>query len=304
MNRFKIDLVNTGIFGLDGGAMFGVAPKAIWSQAYHPGDELNRIPLSARPLLVRWEGHNLLIDTGCGNKMNDKLTKIYSIDRERSSIVNALSYFKLKPDDITDVILTHLHFDHCGGATIIENGKPVPTFPNAKHYIQDEHLKWAESPVEKDRASFIKDDFMPLLENGLMDIIDHEGEIFPGISVKKLYGHTKAMQMVRIENINPESKSQPFAEEKSDEVNVISNSTLLYCADIIPTSAHIHVPYVLSYDNYPLTTIEEKKALLDEVTRNNWILVFEHDAFAQAATVKLTEKGYTVKDKYTITNYD
>lgn len=280
LGKFEIDLLDTGIFSLDGGAMFGVVPKALWSKAYHPGDDLNRIPLSARPMLVRWDNHNLLVDTGNGTKMDEKLQKIYTIDNHKSDISLALSGFGLKPEDITEVIFTHLHFDHAGGSTSIKDGKIVPTFPNALHYVQKEHLEWAEHPTEKDRASFFKDNYMPLLADGLLETIDGKGQLFPGLDVIPVFGHTKAMQLVKIHD---------------------QGQALLYCADVCPTSAHVNIPFVMGYDNNPLTTIEEKKMILPQAYEENWIIVLEHDAFIQAGTVKSSEKGFTFGDKIQIT---
>ena len=139
LGNFEIDVLDTGVFGLDGGAMFGVVPKVLWAKGYNEGDDKNRIPLAARPMLIRWDDKNLLIDTGNGTKYNEKIAKIYDIDLQKSVIETALSPFGLKPEDITDVILTHLHFDHAGGGTVLQNGKAVPAFPNAKYYVQKEH---------------------------------------------------------------------------------------------------------------------------------------------------------------------
>ncbi len=280
LGKFQIDVVETGVFSLDGGSMFGVVPKSLWSKAYHPGDELNRIPLSARPMLVRWDDRIVLIDSGNGTKMSDKLAGIYGIDREISSLDFALKSFNVKPEDVTDVIFTHLHFDHSGGATKYIASKSVPVFPNANHYVQQEHLKWAQNPTEKDRASFLKDDYLPLLSDGLLKTIDGEGELFPGISVMPFFGHTHAMQTVKI----------------YDE-----GQTLLFCADFCATSAHIPVPYVMGYDNQPLVAIEEKKKVLPQAYEEKWILCFEHDINVQAATISSNEKGFSIGEKKIIT---
>lgn len=281
LGKFTLDAVETGSFALDGGAMFGVVPKPLWSKAYHPGDEVNRIPLAARLLLVRWDDHVLLVDAGNGTKMNEKFCDIYGIDREKSSADYALSPFGLNVEDITDVILTHLHFDHAGGATTIKNGKVTPTFPNAKYYLQKDQLKLAESPSLKDAASFIPDNYVPLMADGLLETVDGEGEIYPGITVKPLFGHTKAMQVVIIE-----------AEGQS----------LLYCGDLVPTSAHLHLPFIMAYDNDPLITLKEKKAILGRACEANWLLVFEHDAFLPAARIEVNQKGgFGYREKITLT---
>ncbi|MGA2297145.1 MAG: MBL fold metallo-hydrolase [FCB group bacterium] len=281
IGKFQIDVLDTGIFGLDGGAMFGVVPKALWAIAYNPGDELNRIPLAARPLLIRTTDKIILVDTGNGNKMSDTFAERYGIDREKSSLELALKPFNLKPEKITDVILTHLHFDHAGGAAVIKNGEIVPTFPNAKYYVQKEHLMWAESPTDKDKASFVKNNYQSLVQNGLVETLDGPGELFPGITVMPVNGHTKAMQIVKISD---------------------GGQTLLYCADLSPTSAHVNIPFIMGYDNNPLTVIEEKKKYFAEAYEDKWILCFEHDAFVQAAYVNNTNKGFSAGEKVVITS--
>ncbi|MFP4527143.1 MAG: MBL fold metallo-hydrolase [Candidatus Kapaibacterium sp.] len=281
--KFNIDIVDTGIFGLDGGSMFGVVPKVMWARAYDAGDEMNRIPLSARPMLVRWDDRIMLVDTGNGNKMSDKFASIYKINKEKSSIESALRPFGVAPEDVTDVLLTHLHFDHAGGATVIRNSEAVPTFPNAKYYVQKDQLRWAESPTEKDRASYIEQDFRPLIESGRLETIDGEGELFPGISVVPVFGHTKAMQVVKIDD---------------------GDNRLLYCADVCPTSAHLHIPFVMGYDNRPLTAIEEKKKFLPEAAEEGRILVFEHDAFMQAGRIRMGKKGYEISEKIDLTDFE
>jgi glyoxylase-like metal-dependent hydrolase (beta-lactamase superfamily II) len=280
LGKFNIDIVDTGIFGLDGGSMFGVVPKAMWAKAYHPGDEMNRIPLSAQPMLVRWDDNVMLIDTGNGDKFNEKFAKIYSLDKERSSIVNALKQFEVTPEQVTHVILTHLHFDHVGGATLEVDGKIIPTFPNAKHYVQKEQLEWAKNPSEKDRASFIKDNYDPLIAEGLLETVDGEGDLMPGISVYPVFGHTHAMQLVKLSD---------------------GNESLLYAADLMPTSAHIHVPFVMGYDNLPLKTIDEKKRFLPQAYEEKWTLVYEHDAFKQATKVLSNERGFAAGETIEIT---
>ncbi|MCX6156173.1 MAG: MBL fold metallo-hydrolase [Candidatus Kapabacteria bacterium] len=282
IGRFLIDLVPTGVFALDGGAMFGVVPKALWSKAYHPADELNRIPLAAQPLLIRWEDNAVLVDTGNGSKMSDKFAEIYGIDKSKSDILQALNLYGVSPDQINTVILTHLHFDHAGGATIKADNEIIPTFPKAKYIVQKEHFKWAQSPTDKDRASFVSENYMPLKQNGLIEFSEADEELFPGISVIEVNGHTQSMQLVKITD---------------------AGQTLLYCADMCATSAHIPVPYVMGYDNSPLTTIEEKKRILTQAYEEDWLLAFEHDAFTQAAKLYRNEKGFHVGEKFEITKF-
>jgi len=277
----KIYLIETGQFRLDGGAMFGVVPKTLWERAYNPGDEKNRIPLQARILLIQKDGRNILVDCGNGTKFDDKKKSIYDINFETSEPNNFLEPYGLKPTDITDVILTHLHFDHCGGATSIENGKVVPSFPNAKYYVQREQYNHAMNPTLKDAASFFQENYLPLKENGLLELLDGDGDILPGITLITVDGHTPKMQMVKI----------------TDE-----NTTYLYLADLIPTSAHIPLPYILAYDNYPLTTLKEKGKLLPIIMENDWTVIFEHDAFVSAGKISFdeTKRSFKLGEKVTI----
>ncbi len=271
IGKFNIRLVNTGLFGLDGGSVFGVVPRTMWSKAYTEPDELHRVPLAADCLLVEWDDRKLLVDTGNGDKWNEKQIGMYNIDMNMSNMDNALEPYGLKPADITDVVLTHLHFDHAGGATRREGDRIVPTFPNAKYFVQKDHYRWALSPTEKDRASFIPENYLPLAEAGVLEFTDGEGELFPGISVIPTFGHTKALQMVKVSE---------------------GNNTLLYCTDLMPTTAHLPYPYIIAYDLWPLTTLEEKKKYLPLAYEEGWIVVFEHDAFRKAVRLKPAKKGF------------
>ncbi len=277
----KINLIETGQFRLDGGAMFGVVPKTLWERAYDPGDDKNRIPLQARILLIQTGNKNILIDTGNGTKFDEKKKSIYDINFETSLPNNFLAPYGLRPDQITDVILTHLHFDHCGGATHIENGKVVPSFPNAKYYVQREQYNHALNPTMKDTASYFQENYVPLKENGMLELLDGDGEILTGVSAITVDGHTPKMQMIKI----------------NDGVN-----TFLYIADLIPTSAHIPLPYILAYDNYPLTTLKEKGKLLPIIVENNWTVIFEHDNFVPAGKIIYdeTKRTYKLGEKQTL----
>lgn len=285
IGKYKIDVINLGNFALDGGAMFGVVPKTLWSKSYEGTDELNRIPLATRILLIRDETRNIIVDTGNGHKMSPKLADIYKIDLENNELVNGLAKFNLTKSDITDVILTHLHFDHCGGATEFVNGELVPTFPNAKYYVQQNHYDWSQNPKLKDRASFMRDDYEPLLKEGVLFFTEGEGEIFEGIEVLPVNGHTKDLQMVRI-----------FDKTNSSEIN-----SMLYPADLMPTAAHLPIPYVMGYDNYPLTTIEEKQLYIPKIYDEKWLICFEHDAHRQAGYVGKNDKGYFFESSFVIT---
>lgn len=279
LGKFKVNTIDTGLFHLDGGAMFGVVPKALWAKKYNIGDELNRIPLAARPLLIEFDNKKILVDTGNGNKRDAKFNNIYGIDEERSDISIGLAKYGLSPDDISDVILTHLHFDHAGGATRIVDGKLEPTFKNAKYYVQASHLEWAEKPTDKDRASFIREDFTPLLENGLLKTLKGNVDLFEGISVITVNGHTQGLQMVQLDS---------------------ASESLLYVADLAPTSAHLAYTFGLAYDNFPLTTMEEKKKIFPLAYEKNTVICFEHDAFTQACRLADNGKGFGIGEQIVI----
>lgn len=283
LGKFRINVLDTGLFHLDGGAMFGVVPKALWSKKYHIGDELNRIPLASRPLLIEFDDKKILVDTGNGNKRDEKFIDMYGIDSTKTDVVKGLIKFGISADEITDVILTHLHFDHTGGSTIQIDGKLFPTFPNANYYVQQNHFDWALNPADKDRASFIKQDYLPLVDAGLMKFLNGEIELFDGISVIPIDGHTKALQMVSLKS---------------------GSESLLYVADLAPTSAHLAYTFGLAYDNFPLTTMNEKKKYFPQAFENDTIICFEHDAFIQACKLSDTGKGFTKGEIITITDYD
>jgi glyoxylase-like metal-dependent hydrolase (beta-lactamase superfamily II) len=272
---YKITAINSGYFKLDGGAMFGIIPRPLWEKT-NPPDSLNRIKLTTRNLLLQKEGRNILIDTGMGNKWDEKSISIYDIDQETSSIQSELQKAGLKPEDITDIILTHLHFDHTGGSTKIDNGRLVPTFPNAKYYVQKQNLDWAMKSTEKDKGSYIRDNFIPLVELGVLDTIDGNGKFDNNIEFIVVNGHTFGQQLIKI----------------SDTTN-----TLLYCCDMIPTASHIPLPYIMGYDLQPLVTLSEKKNLLQKAEEENWMLFFEHDPYTTVATVTKTDKGFKAEKK-------
>ncbi|MBS1904241.1 MAG: MBL fold metallo-hydrolase [Bacteroidetes bacterium] len=268
---YTITPLETGRFALDGGAMFGVVPKNLWSRT-NPPDEQNRIPMAMRSLLVQGNGKNILIDTGMGQKYDEKNRSIYKYDNETGTLESSLATMGLTPADITDVIQTHCHFDHCGGAvTQTADGKLVPTFANAKYYVQKEHLAWARKPTEKDRASFMKNDYEPLVAEGMLTELDGPGEIFPGIELHIFNGHTKAQQLPLITD---------------------GTTKLFFCADLVPTKAHINFPYIMGYDNWPLTTLEEKKKYVPRMHEEQWLLLLEHDPSDAIVRVEATEKGF------------
>lgn len=268
---YTLHAIETGEFALDGGAMFGVVPKVLWEKKI-PADDRNRITMRMRSLLITGGGKNILVDTGIGTKDTEKLKDIYRIDHSRLTLEGSLAQHNLKCEDITDVILTHFHFDHAGGSTTFDkNGKLVPAFPKATYYIQRRNLAWARSPSERDQASFTEANFQPLLAAGLLKELDGPLEIYPGINIIVVEGHTEAQQLVKVSD---------------------GKTTLLYCGDLIPTSAHLSLPWNMSYDNRPLTTIEEKKNILEQAVSQNWIMFFEHCPLMAACHVIKTEKGF------------
>ena len=269
IGAYDLYAIETGRFRLDGGAMFGVVPRPLWEKT-NPPDERNRITLAARALLVVGSGKVILIDVGNGDKFDEKFRSIYAIESTSSGLLPSLARHGFQPADVTDVILTHLHFDHAGGCTRITNGEIVPAFPNAKYHVQREHWEAALHPTEKDRASFVADDFVPLERHGVVSFLEGDGEIFPGINVRTFHGHTSAMQC-------PVIGDRP--------------STLLYGADLLPTASHLRLPWIMGFDVRPLVTLEEKRQALAEAADEDWLLFFEHDPSCAATRLVRTDKG-------------
>ena len=248
--------------------MFGVVPKVLWEKT-NPADDKNRIEMALRLCLIRGRGRVVLVDSGIGEKWDEKQRQIYAI---RSKALN------IDPLSVTDVVLSHLHFDHVGGATGIAEGKPYLTFPNAKCYIQKANLSHAHAPTEKDRASFLENTIEPLVNSGSLVVLDGEKEISPGITIVVTQGHTPGHQLVKV----------------SDE-----KTTLLCCGDTVPTASHIPIPWVMAYDLQPLVTMDEKRGLLERAATEKWILFYVHDPFVAATTVEESEgkfrRGVEVK---------
>ncbi len=276
---YKIYSVQTGLFRLDGGSMFGVVPKPLWSRT-NPSDENNRIQMCTNSLLLDNGKKKILIDNGVGHKMSKKLNEIYAVDYSEYSLLESLKKINIKPEDITDVILTHLHFDHAGGSTYYDREKQLKiTFPNAVHYVQKKHFDWALNPTERDKASFFNNNFELLVRNKVLNLVDGEFKFDNSINLLPVNGHTRDMQMVKI----------------SDDDN-----TLLYTADLIPMSAHVPLPYIMGFDLFPLVTLEEKRKYLTEAVKNDWIIFFEHDPFLQSAKIGSNDKGFFIKESFQI----
>jgi glyoxylase-like metal-dependent hydrolase (beta-lactamase superfamily II) len=273
IGKYKLLTVLSGLFGLDGGAMFGIIPKPLWEKT-NPADELNRVTLSTRNLLLISDDKKILIDTGMGNKWDEKSKNIYRID-PTLELEHTLGLNGINSDEITEVLLTHLHFDHTGGSTKNENGKLVPAFPNAKYFVQKKNFEWAMNPSDRDKGSYIKENFEPLVKEGVLNLVDGEIDFDNNISFRIIDGHTFAQQMIKISD---------------------SSNTILYCADLMPYASQIKIPYVMGYDLQPMITVQEKKKYLQLAADENWVLFFGHDPQFAAATVKYSEKGI-VQDK-------
>ncbi|MHA4810384.1 MBL fold metallo-hydrolase [Flavitalea flava] len=274
--------INTGNFKLDGGAMFGVVPKSIWNKL-QPADSNNLCSWAMRCLLIEDGGRLILIDNGIGDKQDAKFFSHYYLHGD-DSLDKSLALNGFHRDDITDVFLTHLHFDHCGGSIRREGDKLVPAFKNAIYWSNERHWKWATEPNEREKASFLKDNILPIQASGQLRFIDTgDGQpglpdssalipsgIIPQFSIRLANGHTDAMMLPQIE---------------------FKGKTIVFMADLLPSLAHIPLPYVMAYDMFPLTTLQEKKAFLSEAAVRDYVLFFEHDPVNECCMVQMTEKG-------------
>ena len=272
---YQIDLVEAGRLGLDGGAMFGIVPKPLWER-HIPADDQNRIPLAMRCLLLRGHGRTVLVDTGMGHKADEAFKRIYAVDHAHSDLLPSLAALGVSPEDVTDVFLTHLHFDHGGGATTRDAAEHLAlTFPEAAHHVQARHWAWAhESPREQ--ASFLPENLDPLEASGRLVLHDGPGEPFPGVETLIVDGHTRGQQLLLIHG---------------------ADGALFYPADLVPTAAHVPLLWGMAYDVEPLVTIAEKERLLARAADERWTLLFEHDAETAAARVEATAKGLRAVDR-------
>ena len=278
IGKYELYSIETSEFSLDGGAMFGIIPKTLWSKKA-PSDELNRIEMVTRSLLLSSKGKKILIDTGNGTKWEDKYKDIYNINTEKYNIEYSLSRYGFTTNDITDVICTHLHFDHVGGNTKLEYGKIVPTFSNANYWVTKENWALANHPSQKDSGSFMEDDWKVLAENQMIKIVNGTENFIEGIDIYLTYGHTEGLM-------------HPIISD--------SENTLFYGADIFPLAAHIPIPWVMAYDVQPVVTMKEKEELLIQMYKNNWVLFLEHDPVIQACNIGWNGRHYHMKDKVVI----
>jgi glyoxylase-like metal-dependent hydrolase (beta-lactamase superfamily II) len=273
----KLFPINTGNLKLDGGAMFGVVPKVIWSKSY-PCDENNLCNWSMRCLLIIDGNRKILIDCGIGDKQSEKFFSNYYLNGE-DNLYKSLAACGYTVDDITDVILTHLHFDHAGGAVkwnADRTGYEV-TFKNATYWTSRQQWEWATNPNNREKASFLKENILPIMEKGKLELFDGDCELFPNVSVRIFNGHTEGQVI-------------PFIKYKG--------KTIVYMADLLPSVAHIPLPWVMSYDTRPLITLEEKKPFMAEAAQNGYILFFEHDIQNECCTLIETEKGVRLKEAF------
>ena len=278
----KLYTIETGFFKLDGGAMFGVVPKSIW-QRTNPADENNLCTWAMRCLLVQDADRLILIDNGIGYKQDERFLKHYHLHGD-DTLERSLSKNGFSKDDITDVFLTHLHFDHCGGSIErLDDGSLVPAYKNATYWSNKEHWDWAVHPNDREKASFLKENILPIQESGQLKFIDTtDGIAFTEhISIRFAYGHTDAMMLPQIS---------------------YGDKTILYMADMLPSIGHIPIPYVMAYDMFPLKTLNEKKKFLEEALQNNYILFLEHDPVNECCTLQETEKGIRVKDTFKLSD--
>lgn len=272
----KLYSINTGFFKLDGGAMFGVVPKSIWNKL-NPADENNLCSWAMRCLLIEDGNRLILVDTGVGNKQDAKFFSHYYL-HGTDTLDKSLAKYGFHRNDITDVFLTHLHFDHVGGAIVIEDNKMVPAFKNATYWSNEQHWQWAIKPNDREKASFLKENIQPIQDSGKLKMIEVKEDIAfsDNITIRFVNGHTHAMMLPQINNYK--------------------GKTIVYMADLLPSTGHIPMPYVMAYDMFPLTTLQEKKAFLQEALQNNFILFFEHDPVNECCTLAMTEKGIRVKE--------
>ncbi len=274
----KLYSIETGNFKLDGGAMFGVVPKVLWQKKY-PADENNLCTWALRCLLIVDGGRKILIDNGIGNKQDEKFLKHYYLGGE-DTLEKSLTGVGFSCDDITDVILSHLHFDHCGGSVDYdENGTLETVFKNATYWTSRAQWEHAMQPNLRDKASFLIENILPIKENGQLSLLEKDANLFPNLSVRLFNGHTDGMVI-------------PFIKSHG--------RTVVFMTDLFPSTAHIPIPYIMSYDLRPLETLKEKKSFLKEAVEHNYLLFFEHDIFNQCCRVEDSKKGVRVRESTTL----
>jgi glyoxylase-like metal-dependent hydrolase (beta-lactamase superfamily II) len=284
MNLYSIE---TELFKLDGGAMFGVVPKVIWNEI-NPADEKNLCTWAMRCLLIEDDEKLILIDNGIGNKQDERFLRHYYLHGD-NTLDKSLAKHGFHRDDITDMFLTHLHFDHCGGSIVREGNKLVPAFKNAVYWSNEVHWQWAIKPNEREKASFLKENILPIQESGQLQFIQTPEEAFSNkllstaftenISIRFVSGHTQSMMLPQIN---------------------FKDKTIVYMADLLPSAGHIPLPYIMAYDMFPLTTLNEKRMFLNEALDNNYILFFEHDPKIECCDLKMTDRGIRMGNSFSL----
>lgn len=273
----KVYPIETGNLMLDGGAMFGVVPKVMWQKIY-PADENNLCNWAMRCLLIDTGERVILIDNGIGNKQEGKFLKNFHLNGD-DTLEKSLAKYGYTFSDITDMLLTHLHFDHCGGSVKFNESRTELelAFPNATYWVSKQQWDWALNPNNREKASYLPENFILLKEKAVIKFIEHDSEIYPGIRFKLFHGHTDGQMITFIDYLG---------------------NTIVYMADLLPAVAHIPLPFIMSYDTKPLVTLVEKEKFLNEAADNGYILFFEHDIYNECCTVQHTEKGVRVKDSF------
>ncbi len=276
--NMKIHRIETGNLKIDGGAMFGVVPKSLWNKSY-PADENNLCNLSMNCLLIIAEDRKILIDAGIGNKQDDKFFGYYYLN-DIHTLKDSLEKIGITSNDITDVILTHLHFDHCGGAVEYDEKNSLkPTFADAKYWISKQQWDLAMNPNQREKSSILKENFLPVNESGQLYLIEKNIELISGVYLRLYNGHTDG-QII------------PFIK--------YNNKTIVFVADLIPTSAHIPLSWICGFDTRPLISFDEKKAFLNEAYKNKYSLLFEHDINIECCNLQMTEKGIRIGESYSL----
>ena len=277
----KLYSIETGNLKIDGGAMFGVVPKVMWSKVY-PADDSNLCNWSMRCLLIVDGDRKILIDNGMGDKQDEKFTRHYYLNGD-DTLEKSLAKYGFTTDDITDMVLTHLHFDHCGGSIKYneDRSRLIPAFKNADYWIGKTQWDLAVDPNRRDKASFLKENILPIQESGKLNFIENEGLLFPNVSIKFFHGHTDGQVI-------------PFINYKG--------KTIVYMADLMPAVAHVSLSWIMAYDMHPLITFQEKQDFLEEALQNDYILFFEHDIYQECCNLQQTEKGIRAKDTFGISD--
>ncbi|MFL3026793.1 MAG: MBL fold metallo-hydrolase [Candidatus Neomarinimicrobiota bacterium] len=275
IGNYKVYSILTSQFSLDGGAMFGIIPKTLWEKEA-PADNYNRISMVTRSLLLIGNDRKIIIDTGNGDKWDKKFRSIYNIKLDKVNLNSSLLKVGLSPDDITDVFCTHLHFDHAGGNTTYQNEQIVPTFQNASYWVHSDNWNLANSPSEKDRGSYLEENWKVLAQNNMIQFINDKNQFLPGINLFVSNGHTTGMM-------------HPIITDNS--------KTLFYAADIFPMASHIPLSWIMAYDIDPVQIINEKKYLLSKIVDEDWIVFFEHDPITQAGKVGFNNGKFNLKER-------